>query len=126
MKYRKQNKFLTTICAFDILAQLFDIEDILLVILSSINPFTAVLDPNLDLGLPARLVADLWGLGVHVHIRLVLHLAPEDLGPGPKPSLQTHPEYPLNLYTRKGKEIVIKFSRNVKGAGISGPYWSCS
>lgn len=106
-----------------------------------INPPTVILDPYLDLGLSARLVADLRSLCVHVHISLVLHLTPENLGPGPEPSLQTHPEDPFNLHTGKIKFVMnidsinhfffffftrIGTSSNRIGAGICGPYWSCS
>ena len=42
-------------------------------------------------------MSSLWGFSVHVHISPVLHLAPEDLGPGPETGLQTHSKDPLDL-----------------------------
>lgn len=37
---------------------------------------------HLDFGFSSRFVAHLWSLCIHVHIRFVLYLATEHLGPG--------------------------------------------
>lgn len=51
----------------------------------------------LDFRLSSRFVAHLWSLCVHVHIRFVLYLATEHLGPGFEASLQPHSQYTFNL-----------------------------
>ena len=69
----------------------------------------------LDLGLSSRLVSSLRGFSVHVHISPVLHLAPEHLGPGPEPGLQTHAQDPLDLKAEEVLPSVNTFSQKTQG-----------